>query len=192
MILPAAIMLITAVGGAPAMSGQAMPAPSLRLVDGSRLDSVVVELSVDMNGLATCDVFQVTVEAPYGSEYLSLGEANECFLADDEGMSAGGVNPHDVKLSAVTPYRKNPRRMIILVDHTMQARTSGKARFPDGRFVIGRFALSFALLGDYDKYKVRLVEGAEATTFPTGQGRQTLTPLGCQPLVLSLSGGVLR
>lgn len=187
-----AVAALACAGSVAPMAGQGVPVPSLRLVDGCRLDSVVVELSVDMNGLSTCDVFQVTVEAPYGSEYLTFGGSEVYFLADDEALRDAGADPRNLKLTAVTPFRKDPRRMILLVDHTLPARSAGKAHFPDGHLVLGRFALACTMLGDYDKYKVRVVEGSGTTTFPIGKGRESATPHDCEPLVLCVSGGRLR
>ena len=173
--------------GVSTVAGQDAPMPSLRLVDTGRLDSVVVELSVDMADLSTCDVYQVTVEVPYGCEYLLEASSETYFVADTASLRAAGESPAGVKVTAVTPFRKDSRRMIMIVDHTLQARASGKSRFPTGRYVLGRFAIDCSMLGDYDKYKVRVVEGDNTTTFATGRGRETLTPVDCAPLVLRVN-----
>lgn len=141
----------------------------------STRDSVVVELGVDMGDLTTCDIFQITVEIPYGAGYKKMSNTSY-FTRDTEVYTRAGVKDRGLTFNAITPYRKEARQLILIVDHTMAARTSGHGKFALGRYKLGRLAFDARELGDCDKYRVRIVNGDYYSTFATGNGNETRTP----------------
>lgn len=139
-------------------------------------DSIVVELGVDLSTLATCDIFQVTVEIPYGAAFLPLNDDGTYFMIGDSYLRQMDKRAGNINISAITPYLKNERQMIVIVDHALSARTAGNARFATGKYKIGYFAVDGRMLGESDKYRIRVVAGKNYSVYATGVGSNTIGP----------------
>ena len=142
-----------------------------------RSDSVVIVIGVDMGDLATCDIFQATIDIPYGAEYAANESGMRLVEYPDRYLEQAGKHRADVSFNTFTPYRKDVRRLLFIFDHTMDARVNGRGRFNLGRYPLARLTLDCSMLGDGDKYRVRVMPGNTNTVFAIGKGRETSDPV---------------